>query len=420
MTQSKDATRPFDVEELRAQFPALAQEVHGKPLVYLDNAATTQKPRAVLDALRSFYERDCANVHRGVHELSARANDSYEQAREASRAFLNAPELESIVFTAGTTDGINLVANSFGAAHVGPGDEILISGLEHHSNIVPWQMLCQRSGARLQVAALADDGSVDLDDFQARLSTRTRLVALAQVSNALGTVNPLTEMLAMARAVGARTLVDGAQAVAHLPVDVRALDCDFYAFSAHKIYGPTGVGVLYGRRELLEELPPWRGGGDMIRSVSFEKTEYNDLPWRFEAGTPNIAGSIGMGAALDWFRRLDLPGLMRHEDALLAKAEAALDGLPGLKRISRAQDRLAVLSFGVEGAHPGDLATLLDMEGVAVRSGHHCAEPTMRRFGMPAGTARASFAVYNTLEEVERLALALRKALDMLGLSGRR
>lgn len=412
-----ESTVQFDVEAVRAQFPALAQSVHGKPLAYLDNAATTQKPRAAIDALLSYYERDCANVHRGVHELSARANESYESARESVRAFLNASERGEIVFTGGATDGINLVAHALGQAFVRAGDEILISGLEHHANIVPWQLLCERSGAVLRVADLLDDGSVDLDDYRAKLGPRTKLVALAHVSNALGTVNPLRGMLAQARRAGAATLVDGAQAVAHLPVDVQELGCDFYAFSGHKIYGPTGIGALYGRRELLEQLPPWRGGGDMIRSVSFEKSEWNDLPWRFEAGTPHIAGAIGMGAALRWFRALDLEAVMRHEEELLARADAALDGIPGLTRIGRAPGRVAVCSFAVEGAHPGDLATLLDLEGVAVRSGHHCAEPTMRRFGQPAGTARASFAVYNTAQEVDRLAAALRKALEMLGLA---
>jgi len=415
MSAAVDAAPALDVAAVRAQFPALAQEVNGRPLAYLDNAATTQKPVAVLDALRGYYERDCANVHRGVHELSARANEAYEGAREAARAFLGAPERESVVFVRGATEAVNLVAHSFGRAFVGEGDEILVSGLEHHSNIVPWQLLCERSGARLRVARLADDGGVDLDDYRRQLGPRTRLVALAHVSNALGTVNPLDEMLALARAAGARTLVDGAQAAAHLPIDVAALGCDFYAFSGHKVYGPTGGGVLWGRRELLEQLPPWQGGGDMIRSVSFEATEYNELPWRFEAGTPDIAGAIGLGAALRWFRALDAAAVERHEAALLARAEELLDGVPGLRRVSRAPGRVAVLSFVVEGVHPGDLATLLDLEGVAVRSGHHCAEPAMRRFGLPAGTVRASFAVYNTIDEVERLAAALRKALGLLG-----
>jgi cysteine desulfurase / selenocysteine lyase len=409
----------FNPAALRAQFPALAQSVHGKPLSYLDNAATTQKPLAVIEALRGYYERDCANVHRGVHELSARANEAYEAARDTVREFIGAPERESVIFLRGTTEAVNLVAASYGGAFVRPGDEILLSGLEHHSNIVPWQLLCQRSGARLQVAAVDEEGRVDLEDYRRKLGGRTRLVALAHVSNALGTVNPLPEMLHLAREAGAATLVDGAQALAHQPVDVAALGCDFYAFSGHKVYGPTGCGALYARRELLEQLPPWQGGGDMIRSVSFGDTQYNDLPWRFEAGTPAIAGAIGLGAALRWFRSIGPEAAMEHEEQLLAAAEALLDELPGLRRISRAPGRVAVLSFVVEGAHPGDIATLLDLEGVAVRSGHHCAEPLMRRFGLPAGCVRASFAAYNTPEDAHRLAVALRKALAMLGVRAR-
>jgi cysteine desulfurase/selenocysteine lyase len=404
----------LDIEALRQQFPALHQQIHGKPLAYLDNAATTQKPLAVLEALDAFYRRDCANVHRGVHTLGARANAAYEAARESVRARLGAGSDHEVVFTAGATAAVNLVADSFGRAFVRPGDEILISGLEHHSNLVPWQLLCQRSGARLRVAHVDESGALDLEAFAACLTERTRLAAFTHVANALGVVNPVREMTELARRAGARVLIDGAQAVAHLPVDVREIGADFYVFSGHKVYGPTGVGALVGRREALEQLPPWQGGGDMISSVSYERAEYNDLPWRLEAGTPPIAQAIGLGAALDWLGGLDTAALRAHEDALLALAGELLAELPGLRVIGPPRGRAAVLSFTVRGAHPSDVATLLDLEGVAVRSGHHCAQPLMERLGLP-GTVRASFACYNTVEEVERLAAALRKALRMLG-----
>ena len=406
----------LDIEALRQQFPALDQLIHGKPLVYLDNAATTQKPLAVLEALDGYYRRDCANVHRGVHTLGVRANASYEAARETVRARLNATGPEAVILTAGATAAVNLVAESFGRAFVREGDEILITGLEHHSNLVPWQLLCQRRGAHLRVAHVNEDGEVSLEAFAAQLTERTRLAAIAHVSNALGTVNPVREMTALAQAAGARVLVDGAQALAHLPVDVQEIGADFYVFSGHKVYGPTGVGALVGKPERLEELPPWQGGGDMISSVSYEGAEYNQLPWRLEAGTPPVAGVIGMGAALDFLAGFDMEALRAHEDGLLERATVLLQELPGVTIIGRARRRTAVLSFTVRGAHSSDVATLLDLEGVAVRSGHHCAQPLMERLGL-AGTVRASFACYNTMEEVERLAAALKKALRMLGVS---
>jgi cysteine desulfurase/selenocysteine lyase len=400
----------LDVARVRADFPALHQQVNGRPLVYLDNAATTQKPQPVLDALLGFYRRDCANVHRGVHALSQRATDAYEGARETVARFLNARPRE-IVFTRGTTEAINLVAYSYGS-RLSPGDEILITELEHHSNIVPWQMLAERTGARLRVAPIDDRGEIILEEFQRLLGPRTRIVAVAHVSNALGTVNPVEEICRLAHTYGARVLVDGAQAVPHLAVDVRALDCDFYAFSGHKIYGPTGIGVLFGRWELLEAMPPYQGGGDMIRSVTFEKTLYNDPPYRFEAGTPHIAGAIGLAAAIEYVTRLGLEEIRRHEQQLLEAATRALEEIPGVRIVGTAAHKAAVVSFVLDGVHPHDVATVLDHEGVAVRAGHHCAQPLMERFGLPA-TTRASFALYNTLEEVDALARAVRRAREL-------
>jgi len=400
----------LDVARVRADFPALHQQVNGRPLVYLDNAATTQKPQAVLDALLGFYSRDCANVHRGVHALSQRATDAYEGARETVARFLNARPRE-IVFMRGTTEAINLVAYSYGS-RLSPGDEILITELEHHSNIVPWQMLAERTGARLRVAPIDDRGEIILEEFQRLLGPRTRIVAVAHVSNALGTVNPVEEICRLAHTYGARVLVDGAQAVPHLAVDVRALDCDFYAFSGHKIYGPTGIGVLFGRWELLEAMPPYQGGGDMIRSVTFEKTLYNDPPYRFEAGTPHIAGAIGLAAAIEYVTRLGLEEIRRHEQQLLEAATRALEEIPGVRIVGTAAHKAAVVSFVLDGVHPHDVATVLDHEGVAVRAGHHCAQPLMERFGLPA-TTRASFALYNTLEEVDALARAVRRAREL-------
>jgi cysteine desulfurase/selenocysteine lyase len=402
---------PLDVAARRAEFPILSQQVHGRPLVYLDNAASSQKPAAVIAAEREVYETYYANVHRGVHTLSMRSTDAYEAARVKVQRFVNAATAKEIVLTRGTTESINLVAQTYGRKHLGPGDEVLITGLEHHSNIVPWQMLCEEKGARLRVATLAEDGAVRMDEFEALLSPRTKLVAAAHVSNALGTLNPVRRMIERAHAQGVPVLIDGAQAVPHLPVDVRALDCDFYAFSSHKMYGPSGVGVLYGKRALLEEMPPWQGGGDMILSVTFGKTTYNELPYKFEAGTPNIAGVIGLGAAVDWLTAVGLEKVAAHEHDLLVHGTGRLREVPGLRLVGTAAEKAAVLSFVIEGVHPHDVGTVLDYEGIAVRTGHHCAQPVMDRYGIPA-TTRASFALYNTREEVDALVAALHKAVE--------
>ena len=404
----------LDVARLRADFPILHQQVHGKPLAYLDNGASTQKPRAVIDAIGDFYARDYANIHRGVHTLSERATAKFEAARERVRRFLNAADRHEIVFTRGTTEAVNLVAASFGGQRVGAGDEIILTGMEHHSNIVPWQLLAARTGATLKVVPFDDAGVLDLDAYAGLFSPRTRLVTLIHVSNALGTVNPVAEMVATAHAHGVPVLLDGAQAVAHLPVDVRALGCDFYAFSAHKIYGPSGLGVLYGRRELLEAMPPWQGGGDMIRTVSFDGSTWADPPYRFEAGTPHIAGAVGLAAALDYVDAIGLPAIAAHEHDLLAYATAAVAGIPGLRQVGTAPDKAAILSFVIDGVHAHDIGTVLDFEGVAVRAGHHCAMPVMTRYGVPA-TARASFGLYNTHDEVDTLVRALRRVVEMFG-----
>ncbi len=403
----------FDVTRVRAEFPILATSVHGKPLVYLDNAATTQKPRAVIDATSRYYETTNANVHRGVHTLSQRATDEFEAAREAARRFLNAADTREIVFTRGTTEGINLVAQSYAREFLNAGDEILIGTAEHHANIVPWQLLAKQRGTVLKVAPIDERGELDMAAFESLLSPCTKLVAVGQVSNALGTVNPVARIVGMAHAAGAKVLIDGAQAVAHAAVDVRALDCDFYAFSGHKLFGPTGIGVLYAKAALLEAMPPWQGGGDMIKTVSFEHTEFNDIPYKFEAGTPDIAGAIGLKAAFDWLAKLDFAGALAHEHALLERATMALRDFPGLRRIGTAREKAAVLSFVIEGLHPQDLGVLLDSQGVAIRTGHHCAMPVMQYYGL-SGTARASFALYNTFEDVDRFVSALAKARDIL------
>ena len=407
--------RPFDVGRVREDFPALHQRVQGKPLIYLDNAATTQKPRPVLEALRRFYEQDCSNVHRGVHTLSQRATEAYERARETVRRFLNARSEEEIIFVRGTTEAINLVAHSFGRARVRAGDEILISAMEHHSNIVPWQILCEETGARLRVAPINDEGELILDEFERLLTARTRLVAITHLSNALGTIPPVREVIQLAHARGIPVLLDGAQAGAHLKVDVQELDCDFYAFSGHKLYGPTGIGVLYGKAEWLEAMPPYQGGGDMISSVTFEKTTYNRLPYKFEAGTPHIAGAIGLGAAIEYVTALGLDAIAAHERDLLIYATEALSGIPGLRLIGTAREKASILSFTLEGIHPHDIGTILDHEGIAIRAGHHCAQPVMERFGVPA-TARVSFALYNTREEVDALVTALQKVREVFDL----
>ncbi|WP_321896779.1 cysteine desulfurase [Paraburkholderia heleia] len=396
----------------RRDFPILRQSVHGKPLVYLDNAATTQKPASVITAEQAYYEHDNANVHRGVHLLSQRATDAYEGARTRIARFIHATNDKEIVYTRGTTEAINLVAQSYARPRLQPGDEVLITAMEHHSNIVPWQLVCAQTGAILKVAPIDDDGALDLDAYERLLGPRTRMAAVAHASNALGTVNPLAQMIELAHARGVPVLVDGAQAIAHLPVDVAALDCDFYAFSGHKIYGPTGIGALYAKAVLLDAMPPWQGGGDMIRSVTFEKTEYNVIPWRFEAGTPNIAGAIGLGAALDYVSAIGLEVAQRHEADLLAYAGAALRAMPNVRMIGTAKEKLGILSFVMDNAHAHDVGTILDQCGVAVRTGHHCAMPVMARYGVPA-TVRASFALYNTRAEVDALLDGLARVEEM-------
>ena len=408
------AATGLDADRLRADFPILAQEVHGKPLVYLDNGASTQKPNAVIDAVGDFYARDYANIHRGVHTLSERATAAFEGARDRVQRFLNAADRHEIVFTRGTTEAINLVAASFGGQRIGAGDEIILTGMEHHSNIVPWQLLAERVGAQIRVVPLFDDGSLDLEAYAALFGPRTRLVAVVHVSNALGTVNPVAEMIATAHAHGVPVLVDGAQAVAHARVDVQALDCDFYAFSAHKIYGPSGIGALYGRRELLEAMPPWQGGGDMIRTVAFEGSTWADPPYRFEAGTPHIAGAVGLVAALDYVDGIGLDAIAAHEHDLLAYGTALLEQVPGLRLIGTAADKAAILSFVIDGVHAHDIGTVLDFEGVAVRAGHHCAMPVMTRYGVPA-TARASLGLYNTRADIDALVRALQRVTEMFG-----
>jgi cysteine desulfurase/selenocysteine lyase len=397
---------PLDVERLRADFPILAQRINGWPLVYLDNGASSQRPRAVIDAERRYAEEMHANVHRGVHTLSQRATDAFEAARERVRRFLNARSTREIVFTRGTTESINLVAHSFVRPRVRPGDEILITHLEHHANIVPWQMACAATGAVLKVAPIDRRGEVDLDAFRALLSDRTRLVAAAHVSNALGTVLPVREIVSLAHARGVPVLLDGAQAVPHFALDLAALDCDFYAFSGHKLYGPDGIGILYGRESLLESMPPWQGGGDMILSVSFAATTYNQLPFKFEAGTPHISGAIGLAAAIDYVEGVGLARIAAWEQELLAYATARLGAIEGLTIIGTARDKASLVSFVVDGVHPHDLGTILDQQGIAIRTGHHCAMPAIEFFGVPA-TARASFAFYNTRAEIDRLVEAV-------------
>lgn len=408
------ATSPLDVARVREAFPILQESVHGKPLVYLDNANTTQKPRAVLDALQHYYEHDNANIHRATHLLSERATRAYEGAREQIRRFINARETAEVIYTRGCTDSINLVAHSFARPRLKPGDEILITWMEHHSNIVPWQIACELTGATLKVVPMTDDGELQLEEFDRMLSDRTRLVAVVHMSNALGTINPVEEIIARAHARHIPVLVDGAQAAPHLLVDVQALDCDFYAFSAHKMYGPTGTGALYGKRELLDTMPPYQGGGDMIATVTFEKTTYSPLPQKFEAGTPNIAGVVGFGAAVQYLRGFDMNAVAAHEHALLQHATEAIEAVPGARIIGRARHKAGVLSFILDGIHPHDIGTILDREGVAIRTGQHCAQPIMDRYGVPA-TARASFAIYNTLEEIDRFADAVRKVQTLFG-----
>jgi len=403
---SPEAAPPLDVESVRADFPILDVRHHGKPIAYLDNAATSQKPQAVIDAISTYYERQNSNVHRGVHHLSQLATKLYEEARAKVAKFLGTTVGCEIVFTRGTTEAINLVAQSYGRKYIGADDEILVSHMEHHSNIVPWQMLCEQTGANLRVIPINDAGEIILEEYARMLSEKTKLVSIVHVSNALGTVNPVKEMGEMAHAVGAKVLVDGAQAVPHLPLPVKDLGCDFYALSAHKMYGPTGIGALYGRAELLEKMPPFMGGGDMILSVSFEKTTYNHHPFRFEAGTPNIAGVVAWGAAIDYLNRIGVDKIAAHEQDVLHYATERMGEVPGLRLMGTAREKAGVLAFTMDSAHPHDIGQILDEHAVAVRAGHHCAQPLMQRFGVPA-TARASLAMYNTREEIDRLIVGL-------------
>jgi cysteine desulfurase/selenocysteine lyase len=403
---------PFDVEKLREDFPVLKQTIHGKPLVYLDNAATAQKPQSEIDAIVKFYAVDCANIHRGVHELSQRSTKDYELTRTKVKKFLNARHQHEIIFVRGTTEGINLVTQTWGRTNVNAGDEIIIAGLEHHSNIVPWQMLCEETGAILRVIPIDERGDLILDEYAKLLNPRTRMVAIGHVSNALGTINPARQIIGMAHAAGALTLVDGAQAVPHMKVDVQDLDADFYAFSGHKLFGPTGIGVLYGKTDLLNAMPPYQGGGDMIRTVTFEKTTYNDLPYKCEAGTPDIAGGIGLGAAVDYVNQVGIENIGAYEHELLLYGTEALSAIPGLRIIGTAREKAAVISFVMEGIHPHDIGTVLDRMGIAVRTGHHCAQPVMDRYQIPA-TTRASFAFYNTMAEIDALVAGIDKVKEI-------
>jgi cysteine desulfurase / selenocysteine lyase len=412
LADSRAPAGRFDVARIREDFPILQQKVHGKPLVYFDNGATSQKPQAVIDALAHYYSAENSNIHRGVHYLSERATAAYEAARSKIRGFINARNNQEIIFVRGTTEAINLVTQSYGRTFLKAGDEIIISAMEHHSNIVPWQMLCEQVGAKLRVIPINHDGEIVMDEYRRLLNEKTKFVSVTHVSNALGTIAPVKEIVALAHERSIAVLLDGAQAVPHLRVDVQDLGCDFYAFSGHKMFGPTGVGVLYGRGELLEKMPPYQGGGDMISLVTFEKTHYNVLPYKFEAGTPHISGGIGLGAAIDYLQTLDWQGLTAHEHGLLSYATESLSNIDGLRIIGTAKEKAGVVSFVFDHVHAHDVGTILDQEGVAVRSGHHCAMPVMQRFGVPA-TTRASFAFYNTAEEIDVLVRAIHRALKV-------
>ena len=411
-TQGAGVASAFDVQRIRQDFPILSQKIHGKPLVYLDNAATTQKPQAVIDAMVRSYAEDNANIHRGVHLLSERATRAYEEARVKAQTFLNAPDSREVIFVRGTTEAINLVAQTFGRANIGKGDEVLVTEMEHHSNIVPWQLICEEKGAQLKVIPITDSGELRIDLLDSLLTDRTKIVAVVHVSNSLGTINPIATIVDKAHARGIPVLVDGAQAVAHMPVDVQALGCDFYAMSGHKLFGPTGIGVLWGRLPLLEKMPPYQGGGDMISAVSFKKTTYNVVPNKFEAGTPNIAGSVGLGAAIDYLKGIDIAAMQAYEDELLAYGTKALSAVPGIRLIGTASKKASILSFVMEDVHPHDIGTILDQEGVAIRTGHHCTQPLMERLCVPA-TARASLALYNTKEEIDALVGALARVREI-------
>jgi len=403
----------LNISQIRKDFPILKREVNGKPLVYFDNGATSQKPQVVIDAITNYYTNENSNIHRGIHTLSQEATDAYEKARTTVQQFINAKHNHEIIFTSGTTGSINLVASSFGKKYIQAGDEIIISTMEHHSNIVPWQMLCEEKGAVLKVIPINDKGELLLEEFKKLLSSKTKIVAITHVSNTLGTINPVKEIIKLAKAVGAFVLIDGAQAVPHTKVDVQALDCDFYAFSGHKMFGPTGVGILYGKESILNELPPYQGGGDMIKTVTFEKTTYNELPHKFEAGTPNIVGGIGLGVAINYMNSIGIDNIEAYEHELLAYATEQIKQIEGVRIIGEAQNKASVLSFLVDGTHPTDIGMIIDKLGIAIRTGHHCTEPLMNRFNIP-GTARASFAFYNTKEEIDTFILALERALKML------
>ena len=412
-TPPEVAMPTLDVEQLRKDFPILHQEINGRPLIYLDNAATTQKPNVVLEALQTYYEQDNANIHRGVHTLAERATIAYEATRQTAKEFIHAREVEEIIFTRGTTESINLIAASYGRYHIRAGDEIVISTMEHHSNIVPWQLLCEEKGATLKVIPINDEGEILLDEYQKLLSPRTKLVSLVYVSNSLGTINPVKEVIDLAHQHNAVVLIDGAQSTPYLDIDVQALDCDFYAFSGHKMFGPTGIGILYGKRSLLEKMPPYQGGGEMIRHVSFEATTFNDIPYKFEAGTPNIADTIAFRSAFEYINHLGKAAMRAHEDALLVHAHESLATVPNLRFIGTAKKKMNVVSFVVEGKSHFDLGQLLDAKGIAVRTGHHCTEPLMQRFGID-GTVRASFSIYNTLDDIDALAESLHRNVRRL------
>jgi cysteine desulfurase/selenocysteine lyase len=403
----------LNIDQIRADFPVLHQQVNKAPLIYFDNAATTQKPKVVIDALQHYYDLDNANIHRGLHTLAERATSAYELTRKKLASFLNSPSTDQIIFTSGTTAGINLVAQTFGRANIEKGDQIIVSNLEHHSNIVPWQMIAQEKGAEIVVIPVSDEGVLDMEALKGLLNPKVKLVAVNHVSNAIGTINPIVEIIALAHAVGAKVLIDGAQSVAHLAVDVQALDLDFFVFSAHKLFGPTGVGVLYGKRELLDAMPPYQGGGEMIKEVSFTGTTYNELPYKFEAGTPNIADVIAFGSALDYIQAIPVEALAEQEEGLLAYATQKLQAIPGLRIVGTAPEKIAVISFVVDGVHPQDIGVLLDKFGIAIRTGHHCAQPLMERYEL-VGTCRASFSFYNTYEEIDRFVVCLEKTLQML------
>jgi cysteine desulfurase/selenocysteine lyase len=405
--------KELDIQQVRAQFPILHQEVNGKPLVYFDNAATTQKPSSVIEALRYYYEHDNANIHRGIHTLAERATSAFEDTRRAVQAFLGAREVEEIVMTKGTTDAINLVANTYGKANVKEGDEIIISAMEHHSNIVPWQMLCEEKGAKLKVVPVNDQGDILMDELKEMLSEKTKILSIVYASNSLGTVNPVEEIIDLAHAQGAVVLIDGAQATAHFDINVQALNCDFFVFSAHKVFGPTGTGALYGKRRLLEKMPPYQGGGEMISNVTFEKTTYNDIPYKFEAGTPNIADVVAFKKAIEFVQELGKTHIHAHEQQLLAHAHEVMEQIPGLKIIGKAREKVSVVSFVIDGIFHFDIGQMLDARGVAIRTGHHCTQPLMERFGLE-GTARASFSVYNTIEEIDSMVEGLEKIVKMM------